>query len=121
DGGVYQERGGNYIDRQNPERTARRLLERLAAIGYEGEIRRPVQAVPEAGEANPTGPTAVTNKSNRGRPRRTTPRPFGTLQWSGNLQQAHTPFTPANQKPPKPRVSSRTEPAATPDQCPRCS
>ena len=33
-GAEYQERGGDYFDRRNPERTARKLTQRLAAIGY---------------------------------------------------------------------------------------
>jgi len=30
----YQERGGSYFDRRNPQRTARKLTQRLEAIGY---------------------------------------------------------------------------------------
>jgi transposase len=120
DGGVYQERGGNYFDRQNPARTARRLLQRLAAIGYETEVRGPVEGLPASGEANPIGPTAATTKSKRGRPRRTTPRPFGTLRWTGDLEQANTPSAPANRKVTSPKTS-QIGPPATPELCPRCA
>ena len=35
DGSVYAELGGDHYDQKNPERTARRLTERLERIGYE--------------------------------------------------------------------------------------
>jgi transposase len=35
DGTVYQELGGDHYDRKNPERTARRLTQRLERIGYQ--------------------------------------------------------------------------------------
>lgn len=35
DGGVYRERGDDYYDRLHPERTARRLTQRLERIGYD--------------------------------------------------------------------------------------
>ena len=35
DGSVYQEMGGDYIDRLRPERTAERLTRRLEQIGYQ--------------------------------------------------------------------------------------
>lgn len=35
DGTVYQEKGGDYFDRQNPERTSARLTQRLQRLGFE--------------------------------------------------------------------------------------
>ncbi len=40
DGGVYQERGGDYFDRRNPARTAKKLTRRLEQIGYEVVLNR---------------------------------------------------------------------------------
>jgi len=37
----YQERGGDYFDRRNPERTARKLSRRLEAIGYKVTLVAP--------------------------------------------------------------------------------
>ncbi|MBV9085805.1 MAG: hypothetical protein JOZ62_24285, partial [Acidobacteriaceae bacterium] len=42
----YRERGGDYFDRRNPERTARKLTKRLERIGFEVSItRRPIDPV----------------------------------------------------------------------------
>jgi transposase len=38
-GGEYREYGGDYFDRQNPERTVQRLARRLERIGYEVVLR----------------------------------------------------------------------------------
>jgi hypothetical protein len=47
DGGAYAERGGDYFDRRDPERTARKLTRRLEHIGFEVDIkRRPIDPVP---------------------------------------------------------------------------
>lgn len=35
DGGVYQEKGGDFFDRLNPQRTTKRLSQRLERLGYE--------------------------------------------------------------------------------------
>jgi transposase len=46
DGGVYEERGGDYLDRRNPERAARKLTKRLEHIGFEVALkRRPIDPV----------------------------------------------------------------------------
>jgi hypothetical protein len=34
DGAVYEERGGDFFDRLNPQRTARKLTRRLEQIGF---------------------------------------------------------------------------------------
>jgi transposase len=77
DGGVYQERGGNYFDKLNPERTAKRLIERLEAIGYQGNFHKIVDPPMPPGDI-----TAAEPKNKRGRPRRTTSPMFGTTKWS---------------------------------------
>lgn len=47
DGGVYRERGGDYFDRRNPARTAKKLTKRLERIGFEVLIQRsPLSPVP---------------------------------------------------------------------------
>jgi len=47
DGGVYEERGGDYFDRRDPQRTAQKLTRRLEHIGFQVEIkRRPIDTVP---------------------------------------------------------------------------
>ncbi|MDQ6678169.1 MAG: IS110 family transposase [Acidobacteriota bacterium] len=47
DGGVYYERGGDYFDRRNPERTAKKLSKRLEKIGFQVVLtRRPLTPVP---------------------------------------------------------------------------
>ena len=40
DGGVYQERGGDYFDRRNPARTAKKLTRRLEKIGFQVVLKR---------------------------------------------------------------------------------
>lgn len=47
EGGVYRERGGNYFDRRNPARTAKKLTSRLERIGFQVALtRRPLSPVP---------------------------------------------------------------------------
>ncbi len=50
DGGSYVEKGGDYFDRRNPERTASRLLARLDALDYDtsGIIRKLQKPEPPA-------------------------------------------------------------------------
>jgi transposase len=43
DGGVYRELGGEFFDQLNPERTRKRLTQRLERLGYEVVVR-PAQA-----------------------------------------------------------------------------
>jgi transposase len=45
EGGEYQERGGDYFDRRDPQRTARKLTRRLENIGFTVELR-PHQPAP---------------------------------------------------------------------------
>jgi transposase len=40
DGGVYRERGGDYFDRRNPARTAKKLTRRLERIGFQVVLTR---------------------------------------------------------------------------------
>jgi len=47
DGGAYEERGGDYFDQRDPQRTARKLTRRLEHIGFQVEIkRRSIDPVP---------------------------------------------------------------------------
>jgi len=39
DGSIYQERGGDYFDRLNPEKTQRRLTQRLERLGWQVELK----------------------------------------------------------------------------------
>jgi hypothetical protein len=38
DGGVYRELGGDYHDQRHPPRTQKRLVDRLANLGYEVQL-----------------------------------------------------------------------------------
>jgi transposase len=47
DGGVYHERGGDYFDRRNPARTAKKLTRRLEKIGFQVTLKHtPLSPVP---------------------------------------------------------------------------
>ena len=47
DGGVYRERGGDYFDRLHPERTAKKMIQRLERIGFQAILKRnPLMTVP---------------------------------------------------------------------------
>lgn len=45
DGGVYRELGGEFFDQLNPERTRKRLTQRLERLGYE-VVLRPANPIP---------------------------------------------------------------------------
>ena len=45
DGTTYQERGGNFFDRLNPERARRKLTARLEQLGWD-VVLQPHQAIP---------------------------------------------------------------------------
>jgi transposase len=47
DGGVYRELGGEFFDRLNPERTRKRLTQRLERLGY-AVVLKPATAAPSA-------------------------------------------------------------------------
>lgn len=62
-GAEYVERGGDHFDRRNPERTARKLTQRLAAIGYQVTLapspeHRPSRPPGRPPSARLTGPCA---------------------------------------------------------------
>jgi transposase len=60
----YYERGGDYFDRRNPERTARRLTHRLEAIGYKVTLsQQPKPAAPTAKPSAPKPPRPVVDSS----------------------------------------------------------
>jgi transposase len=61
EGGVYEEHGGDFFDRMNPERTARKLTRRLERIGFEVSVRRrPIDPV----SASQAIPAEVCSKCN---------------------------------------------------------
>ena len=71
-----RELGGDYFDKLNPERTAQRLLVRIAKLVFEVEIkRRPVPVVAPVVEAVSVVETAVEEpaQKKRGRPRKVPP------------------------------------------------
>jgi hypothetical protein len=47
DGTVYHELGGDHYDRRNPEKTARRLTQRLERIGYQVTLKVADRATPD--------------------------------------------------------------------------
>lgn len=56
----YREQGGDFFDRRNPERTARKLSRRLEAIGYQVTLLAPAKPVlprPKPVPAKPSRPT----------------------------------------------------------------
>lgn len=61
DGGVYREIGDDYYDRLHPERTIRRLTQRLERIGYDVVLTARAKAAPHPPKA----------RRRHGRPRRT--------------------------------------------------
>ena len=72
----YRELGGDYFDKLNPERTAQRLMVRIAKLGFDVEIkRRPVPAVAPVVEAVSVVEVVVEEpvKKKRGRPRKSPP------------------------------------------------
>jgi len=69
----YRELGGDYFDKLNPERTAQRLLIRIAKLRFELETKRgQVPAVAPAEEAIPVLEEPVKKQSRR-RPRESPP------------------------------------------------
>lgn len=65
DGTPYQERGGDFYDRLNPDRTRARLTQRLQRLGWEVVLRPLPQ--PALSEADPTIAVSATARK-RGRP-----------------------------------------------------
>lgn len=67
DGTPYQERGGDFYDQLNPDRTKARLKQRLEKLGWEVVLKPLDRApLPLDEQSPPTGVTAVPRK--RGRP-----------------------------------------------------
>jgi transposase len=64
EGGVYREKGGDYFDRRNPQRTAKKLTRRLEQIGFQVALtRKPLDPVPPSQVV----PAEVCSKCNRWR------------------------------------------------------
>jgi transposase len=61
DGTVYREKGGNYFDQLNPERTKRKLMARLERMGFDVILRNSTHPVP-----SPSAPPPSARR--RGRP-----------------------------------------------------
>ncbi len=101
DGTVYREVGGEYYDRLHPERTARRLTQRLERIGFQVVLTR-----------RETAEEAVPPPS----PRRG--RPCKCAQRGITCTHATVPATPALGSS---RPSKHRQPPADPVQCPRCA
>jgi transposase len=70
DGSEYREVGGNYYDRQNPERTAKRLMRRLEQIGYQVTLTKP--------EPQPERVTPIRNGTTRWGKPSFKPKPSGS-------------------------------------------
>jgi hypothetical protein len=85
DGGSYIEKGGDFFDRRNPERTARRLLARLEALDYDTSpiIRKAPQ---------PDSPAEL--KPGRGRPCKCAERGFPCPHPKRLYQRSTTPREP---------------------------
>lgn len=96
DGAEYREQGGDYFDRRYPERTARRLTQRLQHIGYD------VVLTPRP--APPANSLAEATSRKRGRPCKCTER---------GIVCTHPREWP--KKPPR-----APQPAAGPVPCSRC-
>ena len=91
DGSQYREAGQDYYDRQNPERTVRRLTQRLERIGYQVALTK-------------TDASDLTTTSHSKQPK------YGTTRWNNSCLQAFS--VPQTTKTPK-------APPATPDICPQ--
>jgi hypothetical protein len=91
DGIEYREAGHDYYDRRNPERTARRLTQRLERIGYQVALTKSECA------------DLVSAPQSK-------PPKYGTTRWNASR------LPPA--LPPKRQPKS---PPATPDICPKCA
>jgi transposase len=61
DGTVYHEKGGNYFDQLNPERTKRKLMARLERMGFDVVLR---DSTPDTAPSPPAPPSS----RRRGRP-----------------------------------------------------
>ena len=97
DGTEYQERGGDYFDRVDAERTALRLRHRLERIGYDVILAR-----------RPEAQSAEEAVRKRGRPCKCTERGI--------------PCKHALQRPSQPAPSAaKTKPAPSPGACSRCA
>lgn len=67
DGAEYRESGQDYYDRQNPERTARRLTQRLERIGYQVALTK-AEAADLPAAPQPKRPTYGTTRWKAARP-----------------------------------------------------
>ena len=108
DGSEYQEYGGDYFDRQHPQRTAERLARRLERIGYQ------VVLTPGARSGEPAAAPPMKSDA-RGRPCQCAERGIPCTH-----APRPEPKTPV--RPPARRTARRTaRPPQAPGTCPRCA
>jgi len=107
DGVEYHEVGGDYFDRQNPQRTVERLVRRMERIGYQVQI----VASPSADEAPA--------KRGRGRPCHCAARGIPCVH--GRKAASVSPETTVRPRRVEPKPTARSGPPATKAQCPQCA
>jgi transposase len=88
DGGHYWERGGDFFDRQHPQRTAERLKRRLERIGYQVVLTAAEKETPS--EPTPTG------IRKRGRPCQCAERGLRCThhRWASGTESTESPLKP---------------------------
>ena len=106
DGTKYQERGGDFYDRLNPEKAQRRLTERLERLGWH-VVLKPREAQPV--ELEP--------KRKRGRPCKCGER--GLECWHTRAAGSDPATKPMPE--PKPKARKEAKPPAAPGTCARCA
>ena len=108
DGGEYREYGGDYFDRQHPERTAERLARRLERIGYQVVLK---PCAPSAAPAAPAVRSPM-KRDARGRPCKCAERGLPCL----HAQRPDPKITDPRVSPTRPRST-----AADPGECKICA
>lgn len=109
DGSEYREAGGDYFDRLDPERTARRLSQRLERAGFEVQLTRraPAESAPQPGDG--------TRK--RGRPCKCRERGIDCPHGRENDPQPR----PCRSQPPAAPRPWRLPSPASPEVCRKCA
>jgi transposase len=105
DGTVYHELGGDHYDQKNPERTARRLAERLQRIGYEVTLTKAnVAALETTNKPIRNGTTRwITLSPNVGRTQLRIPGPVATPDVCGKCAAKKIPcIHDASERRPRP-------------------
>jgi transposase len=116
DGTIYHEIGGDHYDRRNPERTARRLTQRLERIGFQVTLTKSAEPAPQpASKPVRNGTTKWTDASpHRGRSQLRIPGPIATPDICSKCANWKIPcihgFTAEN---PQPRKTTPHRPKPT--------